>query len=94
MSSGNIVISDRVEMHSRNKLLSVAISRDMSPSAKIVAFYVAPDGQLSADSLQFHVDASGLHKVWQEIYFTVVYYLIFFIYVSCCAICIWLCAMK
>ena len=62
------MISDRVEMHSRNKLLSVAISRDMSPSAKIVAFYVAPDGQLSADSLQFHVDASGLHKVWHEIY--------------------------
>ena len=35
----------------------------MVPSAKIVAFYVAPDGQVASDSLQFHVDGSHLHKV-------------------------------
>lgn len=50
-------------MNSRNRLLSLAISRKMVPSAKIVAFYVAPDGQVASDSLQFHVDGSHLHKV-------------------------------
>ena len=50
-------------MNSRNRLLSLAISRQMAPSAKIVAFYIAPDGQVAADSLQFNVDASHLHKV-------------------------------
>ena len=56
-------MTDSVQMYSRNKLFSVALSRDMSPSAKIVAFYVAPDRQVAADSLQFHVDGTKLHNV-------------------------------
>ncbi|XP_067941196.1 CD109 antigen-like [Watersipora subatra] len=63
VSSGNIILSDRLAMHSRHRLLSIAVTRKMSPDAKIVAFYIAPDRQVAADSLQFHVDATGLHKI-------------------------------
>lgn len=63
VAAGNIIVSDSVQMYSRNKLFSVAISRDMSPSAKIVAFFIAPNGQVAADSLHFHVDGTKLHDV-------------------------------
>lgn len=35
----------------------------MAPAARIVAYFIGPDGQVAADSLQFHVDASKLHLV-------------------------------
>lgn len=63
VAAGNIIVSDSLQMYSRNKLFSVALSRDMSPSAKIVAFYISPNGQVSADSIQFNVDGTQLHEV-------------------------------
>ena len=63
MAAGNIIITDSLQMYSRNKLFSVALSREMSPSAKIVAFFISPDGQVSADSIQFNVDGTQLHDV-------------------------------
>lgn len=63
MAAGNILFSDTLQMYSRNKLFSVALSREMAPSARIVAYFVAHDGQVVADSLNFHVNGSKLHEV-------------------------------
>jgi len=63
ISGGVIIISDELQMYSRNKLFSVALSRDMAPSARILAYLIAPDGQVVADSLNFHVNGSKLHQV-------------------------------
>ncbi|XP_067938571.1 CD109 antigen-like [Watersipora subatra] len=68
VSSGNIVLSDRLAMHSRHRLLSIAITKKMSPDATIVAFYIASDRQVAADSLQFHVDVTKLHKMDTVLY--------------------------
>jgi len=56
-------VTDTLQMYSRNKLFSVALSREMAPSARIIAYFVAPDGQMVADSHNFHVNGSGLHEV-------------------------------
>ena len=63
VAHGNIIVSDTLQMYSRNKLFSVALSRDMAPSARIVAYFVAPDGQVVVDSLNFHVNGTQLHEV-------------------------------
>ncbi|CAH1797576.1 unnamed protein product [Owenia fusiformis] len=54
VSMGNIVTGDILHMQSRQKTFSVALSRDMSPSSRIVAYFIK-DGEVVVDSLQFHV---------------------------------------
>ena len=56
-------------MYSRNKLFSVALSREMAPNARIIAYFVAPDGFVVADSLNFHVNGSRLHEVSVLLYY-------------------------
>lgn len=63
VAGGNILVSDTLQMYSRNKLFSVALSREMAPSARIVAYFVAYDSQVVADSLNFYVNGSRLHEV-------------------------------
>lgn len=46
-----------------SKQLSIALSQDMVPSAKIVAYLITTEGQVVSDSVSFHVDSSGENKV-------------------------------
>lgn len=64
VAAGNIIVSDTLQMYSRNKLFSVALSREMAPNARIIAYFVAPDGQMVVDGLNFHVNGSRLHEVF------------------------------
>ena len=50
-------------MYSRSRLLSIPVTINMVPGAKILVFYITPDGQVIADSLMFHVDATRNGKV-------------------------------
>ncbi|XP_067928326.1 CD109 antigen-like [Watersipora subatra] len=63
VAGGNILVSDTLQMFSRNKLFSVALSRDMAPNARIIAYFVAADGQVVVDSLNFNVNGSRLHEM-------------------------------
>lgn len=58
-----ILQAAQLEMNSRTRLLSIPVTIDMVPSAKIVVFYITPDGQIIADSLVYHVDATKGGKV-------------------------------
>jgi len=40
-------------MYSRHKLISVALSKDMAPSAKIVAFFISPANSASSFDQNF-----------------------------------------
>ena len=53
-----------MEMYSRKKQLSIALSQQMLPTAKLVAYIITPDdGQVVADALNFHVHPSDAHQV-------------------------------
>ncbi|CAH1780995.1 unnamed protein product [Owenia fusiformis] len=62
VSTGNIVVSNQLDMTSQQKSFSVAISRDMMPSARMVVYFVK-HGEVVADSLSFYVDPAALHEV-------------------------------
>ena len=55
-----------MEMTGTQKTFSVALSRDMVPSAHIVVYYVDMD-EVVADSLNFFVNGSGLNPVSKTI---------------------------
>lgn len=61
-ASGNIVVGDQMEMSGTQKTFSVALSRDMVPSAHIIVYYVDMD-EIVASSLNFFVNGSGLNPV-------------------------------
>ncbi|CAH1779511.1 unnamed protein product [Owenia fusiformis] len=61
-SKGNIVHGDVLHMSSRQKTFSVALSRDMSPQARIVAYYIK-FGEVVTDGMNFFVDGSNLNPV-------------------------------
>lgn len=56
-------MSDQLEMYTRSKQISVALSQQMIPTAKLVAYLITPDGQVVADGLNFHVQPSFQHQV-------------------------------
>ncbi|CAH1784973.1 unnamed protein product [Owenia fusiformis] len=62
VSQSNIVVSDTIAMVSRQKTFSVALSRDMMPSSRMIVSYIK-HGEVVADSLSFFVEGTGLHKV-------------------------------
>ena len=49
-------------MHNKQKTFDVGLTREMAPSAHIVAYYVRYDGELVADSYNFHVNASSVQN--------------------------------
>lgn len=61
-SKGNIVVLNQLEMQSSQKTFSVALSRDMVPSSRIVAWYIL-NGEVISDALNFHVNGSSLNPV-------------------------------
>ncbi|XP_067945401.1 CD109 antigen-like [Watersipora subatra] len=62
VSGGSIVHSDSLQMYKRSKQLSIALSQDMAPSARIVAYYITPEKQVISDSLNFHIDLNSVHQ--------------------------------
>ncbi|XP_013420589.1 CD109 antigen isoform X3 [Lingula anatina] len=61
VAQGNIIVADELPMMARQKTFSVALSQNMAPNARIVAYYIRTDGEVVADSLNFHVNGS-----WQD----------------------------
>lgn len=54
VSGGNIILSDSFFMTARQKTFALALSRDMTPSARILV-YTLYNGEVLADSLSFAV---------------------------------------
>ena len=44
----------------KQKTFDIGISRKMAPSAHMIVYYVRYDGEIVADSLNFHVDISSV----------------------------------
>jgi hypothetical protein len=62
VSSSRIIFTDVLTMHNKQKTFDVGLTRDMAPSAHIVAYYVRWDGEIVADSYNFHVNASSIQN--------------------------------
>ena len=64
-AGGNIVFADKITMsqNSMSKTFSLAISRDMAPVARLLAYYVKLDGEVVTDSLTFFANITFLNNV-------------------------------
>ena len=62
VAGGNIIVANQLEMQGMQKTFSVALSRDMVPSAHIVAYYMH-QGEILADSLNFFVNGTRQNPV-------------------------------
>ena len=62
MADGAISTVNHLSMTSRQKTFSIALSRNLSPEARLVAYCVA-DGTIIADSLTFFVNDTALTEV-------------------------------
>ena len=62
VAGGNIIAANQLEMTGMQKTFSVALSRDMVPSARIVAYYMH-QGEILADSLNFFVNGTRQNPV-------------------------------
>lgn len=49
-------------MENKQKTFDVGLTREMAPSAHIIAYYIRYDGELVADSYNFHVNASSVQN--------------------------------
>lgn len=61
-AGGNIITGDSLEMYTRQKTFSIALSRDMIPQAHIVVWHVHQDEVIS-DSMNFFVNGTRLNPV-------------------------------
>ena len=50
-------------MTARQKTFSIALSRDMAPSARILVWYLRPDGEVVTDALNFYVNGTQMFPV-------------------------------
>ena len=62
VAGGNIVVSNRLDMKVKQETFSVALSRDMVPSARLLAYYIF-DGEVVSDCLNFFVNGTGQNPV-------------------------------
>ena len=69
MSKGNVLFGSTLTMRTLQKTFSLAVSREMSPAARIVC-YVVKDGEILTDSLNFHVRDKRLLNVRRSIVVT------------------------
>lgn len=61
ISAGQLIFSNILSMDgARQKTFDLAISRRMAPSAHILVYYVRYDGEIVADSFNFHVNTSSV----------------------------------
>lgn len=59
ISAGELIFTNILPMDgARQKTFDVGVSRRMAPSAHILVYYVRYDGEIVADSMNFHVDTS------------------------------------
>ena len=62
-SAGKLIFTNILPMDgARQKTFDVGISREMAPSAHILVYYVRYDGEIVADSVNFHVDTSSINN--------------------------------
>ena len=61
MSKGKIVDSGAVDLSSGTFPLTV--TANMAPKAKVIVFYIRPDGEVVADGLSFNVDGMYQNEV-------------------------------
>jgi len=60
-SAGKLIYTNSLPMDgARQKTFDVGISREMAPSAHILVYYVRYDGEIVADSMNFHVNTSSV----------------------------------
>ncbi|CAF1113861.1 unnamed protein product [Adineta steineri] len=60
-SAGKLIFTNILPMDgARQKTFDVGISREMAPSAHILVYYVRYDGEIVADSMNFHIDTSSV----------------------------------
>jgi hypothetical protein len=60
-SAGRLIFTNILPMdNARQKTFEVGISREMAPSAHILVYYVRYDGEIVADSMNFHVNTSSV----------------------------------
>jgi CD109 antigen len=62
VSSSRVILTDSLVMNSKQTTFDIGLTREMSPSAHIVAYYVRYDGEIVADSFNFHVNASSVQN--------------------------------
>jgi len=62
ISASRIVFTDMLRMTSKQKTFDVGVTREMAPSAHIVVYYYRNDGEIVADSYNFHVDTSSVQN--------------------------------
>ncbi|KAL3319634.1 hypothetical protein Ciccas_001687 [Cichlidogyrus casuarinus] len=62
---GNVIMSDELVMPNavQSRTFSVAVSREMAPVSRVVAFFVKQDGEVVADALTFFANYSRLNNV-------------------------------
>ena len=56
MAGSNIILGDTLFMKSQQKTFTLATSRDMVPSARILVYGILNGGEVLTDSLSFHVN--------------------------------------
>ncbi|CAF1373219.1 unnamed protein product, partial [Didymodactylos carnosus] len=60
-SAGRLIYTDILNMdQSKQKSFDVGITREMAPSAHIIVYYIRYDGEIVADSMNFHVNTSSV----------------------------------
>jgi CD109 antigen len=60
-SAGKLIFTNILPMDgARQKTFDVGVSREMAPSAHILVYYVRYDGEIVADSMNFHVNTSSV----------------------------------
>jgi hypothetical protein len=62
VSASRIIFTDVLNMNNKQKTFDVGLTREMAPSAHIVVYFVRYDGELVADSYNFHVNASSVQN--------------------------------
>jgi CD109 antigen len=60
-SAGRLIFTNILPMDgARQKTFDVGVSREMAPSAHILVYYIRYDGEIVADSMNFHVNTSSV----------------------------------
>lgn len=60
-SAGRLIFTNMLPMDgARQKTFDVGVSREMAPSAHILVYYIRYDGEIVADSMNFHVNTSSV----------------------------------
>ena len=60
-SAGRLIFTNILRMDgAKQKTFDIGVSREMAPSAHILVYYVRYDGEIVADSMNFHINTSSV----------------------------------